>query len=127
MQDPIRTALYRCFDADEELLYVGISYDPTARWKQHQSNSPWWRDVAVRTVEWFDDRPAAEAAERKAIQTEGPRHNVVHRPTPVPGRIAPVANPSRPQRTLADIYADKPLTDAQVRRIAAILARGGAR
>ncbi|MEV4863103.1 hypothetical protein [Streptomyces ossamyceticus] len=28
---------------------------------------------------------------------------------------------SRPQRTLADIYADKPLTDAQCRRIVALL------
>ncbi|ULR50599.1 hypothetical protein [Streptomyces deccanensis] len=28
---------------------------------------------------------------------------------------------SRPQRTLADIYRDKPLTDAQCRRIVALL------
>lgn len=28
---------------------------------------------------------------------------------------------SRPQRTLADIYAEKPLTDAQLRRIVALL------
>ncbi|MFD5105721.1 hypothetical protein [Streptomyces cinereoruber] len=28
---------------------------------------------------------------------------------------------SRPQRTLADVYRDKPLTDAQVRRIVALL------
>ncbi|MFE8011487.1 GIY-YIG nuclease family protein [Streptomyces antibioticus] len=119
MPDPIRTALYRLFDADDELLYVGISKDPAARWKQHQSRTPWWRDVAMRTVEWYDDRPAAEAAERKAIQTESPRYNVVHRPTPIPGRIPPVA--TRPQRTLADVYRDRPLTDAQCRRIVALL------
>ena len=28
---------------------------------------------------------------------------------------------SRPQRTLADIYRDKPLTDAQCRRLVALL------
>jgi hypothetical protein len=28
---------------------------------------------------------------------------------------------SRPQRTLADVYRDKPLTDAQCRRIVALL------
>lgn len=28
---------------------------------------------------------------------------------------------SRPQRTLADVYRDKPLTDAQCRRLVALL------
>ncbi|MEU2993524.1 hypothetical protein ACPCSD_10045 [Streptomyces griseoincarnatus] len=28
---------------------------------------------------------------------------------------------SRPQRTLADVYRDRPLTDAQLRRIVALL------
>lgn len=126
MRDPIRTALYRCFDADDELLYVGISKDPAARWKQHQSKAPWWRDVAMRTVEWYDDRPAAEVAERKAVQTEGPRHNVIHRPTPILGRI-PAAVPSRSHRTLVDIYRDRELTDAQCRRIVALLGLGGVR
>ncbi|MET7900365.1 GIY-YIG nuclease family protein [Streptomyces sp. NPDC005355] len=125
MRDPIRTALYRCFDADEELLYVGISNDPANRWRQHQSTATWWRDVTMRTVEWYDDRPSAEAAERKAIQTECPRHNVIHRPKTKPGRIA--VNPSRPQITLSDTYRDRELTDAQCRRIIALLGLGGAR
>lgn len=125
MPDPIRTALYRFFDADDELLYVGITYDPATRWKQHQSKAPWWRDVTMRTVEWYDDRPAAEAAERKAVQTEGPRYNVIHRPTPIPGRIAPVE--TRTHRTLVDVYRDRELTDAQCRRIVALLGLRGER
>jgi predicted GIY-YIG superfamily endonuclease len=127
MPDPIRTALYRCFDADEELLYVGISKDPAERWKQHRSTAPWWRDVTMRVVEWYDDRPAAERAERKAIQTEGPRHNVLHNQRPAnPAVVEALTAPKRSHRTLADLYPDG-ISNAQARKIVAIFARAALR
>ncbi|MEU5097594.1 GIY-YIG nuclease family protein [Streptomyces sp. NPDC020996] len=115
-----RTALYRCFDADEDLLYVGITKDPAQRWEQHR-NKPRWRDVAVRVVEWYDNRAAAESAERKAIQNEGPRYNVQHNRRPAaPAVLEALAAPKRSHRTLADLYPDG-ISDAQARRIVTLL------
>lgn len=78
------TALYRFFDADGALLYVGITADLEQRWTKHQSEKPWWPDVAEKTVAWHDDRPSALAAELEAIKTEAPRYNVAGSPW-VPG------------------------------------------
>lgn len=77
-----RTALYRLFDADEKLLYIGISRDPKIRWRQHRRWSAWSTQVAMRVIEWHDSRTAALLAELRAIRTERPRHNVQHRPRP---------------------------------------------
>jgi transcriptional regulator with XRE-family HTH domain len=71
-----RTALYRFFDADDRLLYVGITDDIHRRWKHHAAVKTWWGDVARQTVEWHDSRPVAEAAERKAISQEKPVYNI---------------------------------------------------
>jgi hypothetical protein len=123
---PERTALYRFFDADDELLYVGISRDPAERWKQHR-DKPWWRDVAMRVVEWHDDRPSAERAERKAIQTEGPRYNVQHNQRPAGAVVVEALSaPKRSYRTLVDLYPDG-ISDAQARRIVALLRLGEVR
>jgi predicted GIY-YIG superfamily endonuclease len=71
-------ALYRFFDAGGQLLYVGISLDPGARWKQHRSDKPWWGEVATVTVEPHETRAAVVQAERAAIIAEKPKYNVVH-------------------------------------------------
>lgn len=78
-----RTALYRFFDADDVLLYVGITADIHKRWKTHAGVKPWWGDVTQQTVHWYDDRPTAEAAERIAIATEKPRYNKRDLPAPL--------------------------------------------
>lgn len=76
---PERTALYRHFDTGRNLLYIGISVDPDARWKSHlYSRAEWPKMAASRTDEWFDTRAAAEAAEVAAIKTEWPRFNGSH-------------------------------------------------
>jgi predicted GIY-YIG superfamily endonuclease len=75
---PERTALYRLYDANGKLLYVGITNDTERRWSDHSSDKSWWPDVTERTVEWFATRPAAEAAEIQAIKTEKPRRNRAH-------------------------------------------------
>jgi hypothetical protein len=78
-ETPERTALYRHFDADRNLLYVGISVNPESRWKSHlYSLAEWPRFAALRTDEWFDTRAAAEAAEVAAIKAERPRFNGSH-------------------------------------------------
>jgi hypothetical protein len=75
---PRQHALYRFFASDGSLLYIGITADPGARWKQHAGDKPWWSTVANITVEAFPSREAVLEAERAAILAERPRHNVVH-------------------------------------------------
>lgn len=65
-----RTALYRLYDANDALLYVGITYHPTERFAQHRKESHWWHQVARREVTWHEHRPAAQDAEKRAIQEE---------------------------------------------------------
>lgn len=71
-------ALYRFWNAEGHLLYVGLTVDPGARWKAHGREKSWWTEVVTVTLEWFPDRDSVEIAEIKAIREEKPRYNVVH-------------------------------------------------
>jgi hypothetical protein len=72
--------LYRFFDADDRLLYIGISLSAVQRAAGHRHRQPWWDDVARMDVEHFPDvtRDEILRIEREAIRTERPLHNVVH-------------------------------------------------
>lgn len=74
------TALYRLYDADGTLLYIGISHQPEVRFEQHADRKEWWPLVARREIQWFDDRPTAASAEAAAIRTEDPEHNGTYSP-----------------------------------------------
>jgi S-DNA-T family DNA segregation ATPase FtsK/SpoIIIE len=74
------TALYRHFDAEGRLLYVGITNNYRRRSGEHEDSKPWWRLVASTTVERFPTRKEAEAAEKAAIKTEWPEKNDLHAP-----------------------------------------------
>ncbi|MFF5801614.1 GIY-YIG nuclease family protein [Streptomyces albogriseolus] len=74
------TAVYRFFNAADELLYVGITGDPRSRWVQHAAEKAWWPDVVRHTVQWLPSREAALAAEAAAIVAEAPLHNVAGTP-----------------------------------------------
>jgi hypothetical protein len=66
--------LYRHYDADERLLYVGISLHAVYRLSQHRA-SPWFDQIADIRVEKHETRQAALEAEAEAIRTEGPIYN----------------------------------------------------
>jgi hypothetical protein len=72
------TTLYRFYDADDRLLYVGISERGPERWRAHRKDKPWWTEVVRTTTEHYDNRAAALEAERAAIIAEQPAYNVVH-------------------------------------------------
>lgn len=81
-------ALYRFYDRTSQLLYIGITRDPSSRWSQHRGDKPWWLEVRRIEIESLPDRATALKAERLAIQSEMPRYNVVHnRRTPAPPRV----------------------------------------
>jgi len=73
-----RHVLYRFFDQSDVLLYVGITVDPTARFKKHRGDKPWWDQIDHIGLEHFATREEALEAERKAIKSEEPLHNIVH-------------------------------------------------
>ena len=68
-------ALYRWFNKEGELLYVGISGNLHARTKQHQKHAEWFSEVFFCTVEWFGSRYEVQNAENLAIMNENPKHN----------------------------------------------------
>lgn len=70
-----RAAVYRHYDADQVLIYVGCSVAPIARLCEHQDGSPWGRTTATVTIEWWPTKAEALAAEAAAIQTEKPLVN----------------------------------------------------
>ena len=76
------TQMYRLYNADGTLLYVGISWSALSRITQHKTDKPWWTTVTRVDITTIPgDRAAAEAAERHAIHTEQPLHNIVHNRT----------------------------------------------
>ncbi|WP_208903947.1 GIY-YIG nuclease family protein [Streptomyces incarnatus] len=107
---PGRTALYRLYDAEDTLLYVGIAGDPRSRWAQHarDKRDTWWPQVHTRDVEWFDTREMAEEAELAAILAERPRHNAVGSLRNRHGTR--VSNGMARKRLLAQLAAENPVT-----------------
>lgn len=77
------TALYRLYDADDVLLYLGISFSPEWRWGQHKNDKHWAHLVVRRTVEWYETRTAALAEEDRATAIEKPLYDSSWRKTSV--------------------------------------------
>jgi len=78
------TCVYRIYDANDVLLYVGITNNLTIRWSEHGSK-PWWRTEAHRyDVRWYPSRDVAKALEKQAIISECPKYNEVHRNPSLP-------------------------------------------
>lgn len=74
------TVVYRMYDADDRLLYVGVTCNTANRWQAHRRNSAWWKAVARKELTTYPDRSAALTAEREAIRAEKPVHNVSGHP-----------------------------------------------
>lgn len=70
--------LYRFFDADDTLLYIGITKNPVNRFKGHQYDKSWFKHVTRSTMEHFGSRAELMAAEIRAIRTERPKYNRAH-------------------------------------------------
>ncbi|AEV86671.1 UvrABC system protein C [Actinoplanes sp. SE50] len=74
----LRPAVYRFFDADDRLLYVGYSRTVLHRIKQHSrdpKSQRWWIHQVHASVEWFETEEEGLAAETAAIRSEKPLYN----------------------------------------------------
>lgn len=76
------TTLYRLYDAESRLLYVGIAAEWARRMVEHSKTKEWWDLVASVDVEFLQTRADALEAERHAILTGRPVYNVVHNRPP---------------------------------------------
>lgn len=70
--------LYRFFDNQDQLLYVGISSNFFGRVGQHLDDKHWFHLCAYSTFEHFATRAEVLKAEKRAIKTEAPLFNIVH-------------------------------------------------
>lgn len=71
--------LYRLFDIEGDLLYVGVTAHPRNRMKAHRRREWGGRiDTARTRLCVFPTIDDAYRAEREVIRTERPRFNVVH-------------------------------------------------
>ncbi|WP_329616440.1 GIY-YIG nuclease family protein [Streptomyces brevispora] len=75
-EPPERTALYRLYDADGSLLYVGVTRDPKRRFRDHRGKKRWWGEVSSHSIEWVDIESHALQMEVQAIVMESPKYNV---------------------------------------------------
>lgn len=79
---PETVAVYRHYDAEDRLLYIGITNDVDLRTRTHAVKSI-WHAFAVRAEEtWYDTRELALDAERLAIIAELPLFNDRHSMVP---------------------------------------------
>jgi len=77
------TDLYRHFDSQGALLYVGVSKSALVRLGQHKEHAHWFDRITQVTIEKHPSRAAALEAERIAIHVENPLCNVQRRPPPI--------------------------------------------
>ena len=67
--------VYRYFDAQDRLLYVGVTINLKQRDAAHRHNSAWRVDAVRREVEEYPNRETAYKCEAIAIREESPLHN----------------------------------------------------
>lgn len=68
-------AVYRLYDRDGDLLYVGCTVRPVVRLRAHQRRQPWWGEVGGSEVMWFPSIELASRAEAEAVRSERPVYN----------------------------------------------------
>lgn len=91
-------AVYRIFGENGLLLYVGCSFAPLGRLKNHERFKAWAQSIRSVTLTWYPDKKSGLTAEKIAIQTEFPEWNVYDSFTPKRScsRWHPRFNPNDP-------------------------------
>lgn len=70
-----RTTLYRYFDSEGQLLYVGITQNQLGRFAAHSKTQPWFEQVAYGTFTHYETRSMALEEESFVIGSEFPKYN----------------------------------------------------
>lgn len=103
------TSVYRHYDSDNILLYIGISQDFLSRTFMHKRSAHWWRQIATIKVEHFSAREDAEIAEKLAIIKERPIFNTTYSTDPLlpQKKITRWHDGIRPRNKVTIIYPDE--------------------
>lgn len=73
---PTPTALYRLYDEGHQLLYVGITTNPSRRFREHEERVTWWNLVHDAVVgPWLSTGREAYEVEREVQRGEYPLYN----------------------------------------------------
>lgn len=91
-----RTALYRLFNAADDLLYIGITWQRLAdRMTDHAGEQRWWHEVHHATALWYETREDADQAETEAIKAERPKYNIAKTKESRPRKPGPTTRPGQ--------------------------------
>ena len=68
------TFVYRAYNADGELLYIGITNAPDRRRREHRSDAIWEQEIHRVRMSGPYPRPVAAEIERRGLAVEEPLH-----------------------------------------------------
>lgn len=72
-----RCGLYRFYDTNRVLLYVGISRNFPDRWNWHRCKTSWYSQARYVATSFYPERQDAFRAEAAAIRAQNPLFNVL--------------------------------------------------
>lgn len=76
------SCVYRIYDRNHVLLYVGMSVNPRGRFRAHSMDKDWWKDTHHCSLTWYPDLRTTELAEHIGIYEGAPIHNLRGRTLP---------------------------------------------
>lgn len=71
-------SLYRHYDKNGVILYIGITNNHLIRLITHSKDAPWFYEIATVKIEHYQTREQAAAKEKEAIIKELPLYNIDH-------------------------------------------------
>jgi predicted GIY-YIG superfamily endonuclease len=74
----IPTYLYKLYDQNNKLLYIGITTDYKVRFKNHANNQSWWNKVSRHWIKKYPSRTSALRAEKRIIARQKPKYNITY-------------------------------------------------
>lgn len=72
------TLLYRIFNSDGEIIYIGITCCYEIRMRGHKDSKFWWNEVDSIKTRKYPNRTKALEAEKRAIKKYNPVYNIIH-------------------------------------------------
>lgn len=72
--------LYRLYDAEMNLLYVGYTWNPFSRWTAHSRSKPWWHEVAHADLWHCPTTRDVRHWETWCIKNLDPKYNIHQHP-----------------------------------------------
>ena len=94
-----RGCVYRHFNSDGCLLYIGSSKDILSRTAQHNERADWFHEISTITIEHFSSVDDARIAEKTAIEREHPKYNQIYAKYKAP-RLLTDAQRAKRRRTM---------------------------